>query len=94
MDTRELLALAYERSGYKSWKRFAASVGITDTNFRRIRRGHGLPGDELACTLAAIAGVDPCTALLQLNVERSEGAARRFYQKALRERSGPSIAAE
>ncbi len=94
MTSQELLELAYERGRYRSWRQMELSCGFSDGGFRHIRKGFGLPSDELTCTLAAIAGVDPYTALLQLNVERSEGTARRIYEKALRDRTPPSIAAE
>jgi len=94
MTTLELLLLAYQRSGHKSWRKFAATLGISQTHAQALRHGRGKPSDELCLEIAQMAGIDPYTALLQLNAERSEGKARRLYEKALRERSGASIAAE
>ncbi|WP_422020163.1 hypothetical protein [Pyruvatibacter mobilis] len=94
METRELLAIAYQRGGFQSWREMGRHLGISANSLIRIRRGHGLPGDELCLQLAQIAGTDAYTALLQLNSERTEGQARRLYEKVLRERVAASIAAE
>ncbi|WP_422024783.1 hypothetical protein [Pyruvatibacter mobilis] len=94
MNTRELLVIAHERGGFRSWRAMGRALGLTVNSLLRIRRGHGLPSDETCAELAALAGVDPYTALLQLNIERTEGRARRVYEKALRDQTTTSIAAE
>lgn len=94
MNTQELLVLAYERSGSKSWRKLALKLDISSTMVNAIRRGHSKPGDELCIEIAQLAGVDPYAALMQLNAERSEGKARRLYEKAARAAQSPSIAAE
>jgi transcriptional regulator with XRE-family HTH domain len=94
MNTQELLISAKARSGARSWRALAAMLGVAPCTVNGIRHGIQRPGDELCLEIAQLAGVDPYTALLQLNAERSEGKARRLYEKVLRERSGTSIAAE
>ena len=94
MNTQELLLAAKTRSGARSWRALAEMLGVSPKMVNVIRHGHSKPGDELCIEIAHLAGVDPYTALLQLNAERSEGKARRLYQKAIRERVGASIVAE
>ena len=94
MNTQELLVLAFQRSGTQSWRKLAGLLGVTPTNIQSIRHGRSKPSDELCFEIAQMAGVDPYTALMQLNAERSEGKARRLYEKAARTAQTPSIAAE
>ena len=94
MDTRELLNSALRHGRFTSLRAMARALGVSANTLVRIRKGHGYPSDELCHEFATIAGVDPYTALLQLNAERSEGKARRLYEKAVRERVSASLAAE
>lgn len=74
---------AIERGGIPSQRKLCEMLGVSHTVVTHWRRG-GYPTDETMMKLAAIAGMDPWTALLDLNIMRSEGAAQNTYRELLK----------
>lgn len=70
-------------SGVKSDRQLSEMIGQSSNWAAQIRSGRAFPADETMMKLAAIAGVDPWTALLDLNMWRSQGAAQDVYRSIL-----------
>ena len=80
-DVNFYLDEAKKNSGAKSDRRIAEMCGLGANAASFWRVGKALPSDETMVRLAKIAKINPLIALLDLNIMRSEGAARNAYIK-------------
>lgn len=71
------------RSGASSDRKICEMLGMAENAVHAWKKKRVLPSDETMMKLAAIAGVDPWTALLDLNMWRSQGAAQDVYRSIL-----------
>lgn len=74
---------AKAKSGAKSDRKLCEMLGMAENATHAWKKRNVLPSDETMMKLAQIAGVDPWTALLDLNMWRSQGAAQNVYRSIL-----------
>lgn len=76
----EYIKKAMEKQGVKSKRQFCEILGVSSSATTAYNNG-SYPNDETMMKIADMAGVNPLTALLDLNIMRSKGAARQQYQR-------------
>ena len=74
---------AIKNSGVTSDRKLAALMNMSPNVVSFWRSRKVLPSDEVMVRLAQVGGIDPFIALLDLNMWRSEGAAKTTYKKML-----------
>jgi hypothetical protein len=74
---------AKAHSGAKSDRKLCELLGKSPIWIHQISTGKTWPSDEGMIQLARVAGMDPFTALLDLNMWRSHGEAQKTYRKML-----------
>lgn len=84
---------ARSNKGFKSDLELGRHLGFKGSAVSFWRVGKAFPSDETMVQLAALAGVDPAIALLDLNAWRSGGAAREAYNGMLKRLVGAGIVA-
>lgn len=83
MDLFEYVEKAKKRSGAKSDRKLCDMLGVSNNMITHYKNKNTLPNDETMIKLAAIAGVDPMQALLDLNVWRSPEKIKPHYMKIM-----------
>ena len=88
METRKMNLLEYvdkakKRSGVRSDIQLSKMLGVSSNAVSYYKNKNVLPTDETMIKLAAIAGVDPTQALLDLNVWRAPEKVKPHYMKIM-----------
>lgn len=83
MDLFEYVEKAKKRSGAKSDRKLCDMLGVSNNMITHYKNKNTLPNDETMIKLAAIAGVDPTQALLDLNVWRAPENVKPHYMKIM-----------
>lgn len=81
MDISDLMDLARQRAGLPTDAALARRLGKSHNFVCGLRKGYGRIGDESLVALCSLARVDPLPWLLDLNIERTQGEARRIYRE-------------
>lgn len=79
MDFLDLLDLARHRAKLDTDAALTRRLGRSHNFISGLRKGYGLPSDEVTAALCELAGVDPLPWLLALNIERTRGPAQTTY---------------
>ena len=80
MNIDEYADLAKEKNGFKSDRQLSKNLGFSGNSVSYWRRGMNFPSDDMMMKLAKLAGVDTTTALIDLNVWRTDGETQKAYQ--------------
>ena len=91
-DINTYLDAAKERTNSPSDRKLSLLIGLAPGALNHYRTGRAHPDDDTMTKLAALAGMDPQAALLDLNIWRSEGLAKSAYIELAR-RLGRTAAA-
>ncbi|WP_085908081.1 hypothetical protein [Kiloniella majae] len=81
MNIDQYMDKAIKIQGFKSDKDISRSIGKSMALASQWRTKRAWPSDDAMIKLAEMAGESPEKALLDLNIWRSEGAARSIYEK-------------
>lgn len=81
----DYLDAARAKSGIPSDSQLAARLGVAQTQVVKYRRAHGFPSDATMLRIADLAHIDGVTALLHLNILRTDKVCRPLYAAALDE---------
>lgn len=79
MKIADLLDLARARAHLPHDAALARRLGKNHNFVCALRKGYTLPGEESLVALCSLAQVEPLPWLLALNIERTNGEARRIY---------------
>lgn len=92
--TKSLIDAAKKAQGIGSDYRMAKVLKVTENTLGNWRAGRSKPADDLAVTLAQMAGVDPGSVLAELAAERAKDDASREVWRSIAQRlKGGAIAA-
>lgn len=77
---------ARARLTIRSDRQLSIRLGLSDAVVSQVRRGITLLSDEKMAELAALAGWDKTTALIELNIWRTRGETQHLYIELLQRR--------
>lgn len=91
-DINYYVEAAIARGNIKSQRKLSEMLGLSNNVISVYLTGKSIPSDETMMKLAAIAGIDPWVALLDLNMWRSQGAAQDAYRDMMKKITAVAIA--
>jgi hypothetical protein len=86
MTLDQYIDLAIKYSRLTSDRDLDRRLGFTGTNVNHWRTKRTWPSDEAMIALAGLAGIDPSTALIDLNIWRSKSEKAKGHYRALLEK--------
>lgn len=86
LSTNQLIDAAKARQGISSDYKLGVVLGLTDSAIPNYRKGRSSPKDEIASTMADLAGLDRGYVLSCLHAERATNSETRLVWEGIAER--------